>query len=231
MIQTFFEIDEDGYIVNKYKIDKHREEVPEYLVERWEGVISKPRYIREIGKWIEMAKDYEVLGFSSIDGVKREKDKELNKACSKAIVNGFKHTIDSVEYHFSYDKEAQVNFQETYHLFQNDVVNHVMWTARYGEGKVRIPLTKESFNEVYYESVKHKLNTISYYRDVLAVELSRAKTVDEIQAIRWQDNITIDAQAEIKSGNTIEDRIIKNEIAQAEGDAELLNILLMGMMM
>ena len=51
------------------------------------------------------------------------KKNAISKACHDEIVSGFSQTINGKAYTFSYDMEAQTNFQETYQLFQNNVSN------------------------------------------------------------------------------------------------------------
>ena len=230
MIRTYFEVDKNGYIVNKFKLDSAREDIPNYLVERWVGENENPRYIHSQKKWVDESRDWEKYGFNSIEEMKMFKDKELNKFCEKSILDGFNHTIDGMRYHFSYDREAQVNLQETYQLFQNNALETVMWTAHVHGGKVRIPLNKNMFYELYYTSVKHKLNTISYYRDILAPQIARAKTAEELEKIQWDRSIINDTN-ELKTDDTIEHRIESNLVAQAQGDAELVSFIMMGMMM
>lgn len=163
----------------------------------------------------------------TIETMRFEKSEEMNIACNRAILSGFDIENAGVSYHFSYDAEAQMNFQETYRLVEGGVVDSVTWTASLNGGKVRIPLSKELFYKVYFESVQHKLDTISKYRDVLIPRIGRAKTEDELALITW-DCEDVKKSVELNVDNIVDKRIDVNKITQAKGDLEILNIIMMG---
>jgi hypothetical protein len=129
----------------------------------------------------KLVKDEEyVLGL-----LKNAKDKELNKACSETIVGGFNHIIDGVEYHFSYDMEAQMNFQGGNDVLSSGLVPSIEWTVSRDGVYERIPITKEIMNELKIVILTHKDGAIKKYRNKLMPLVYAAKTPDEVYAITW----------------------------------------------
>lgn len=163
-----------------------------------------------------------------LENDKKIKSDELSIQTKEHILNGFNHEISGITYHFSYDNEAQMNLQDTMRLFDNNMINTVNWTAKLHSGKVRLILTKKTFEGMYMTSVKHKLNTISYYRDVLIPRIELCKTKEELDLIQWNDDEISDI-SQLKEDNTLEKRIEEVSMAQAQGDYELLSIIMMGM--
>lgn len=163
----------------------------------------------------------------TLEEMKKKKSVELRDKCGEFILSGFDVESEGIVYHFSYDSEAQMNFQETYRLIEGDVINSVMWTSSINSGKVRIPLSKDTFYKVYFASVKHKLNAISKYRDVLLPMISNAKTVEDVESISWESS-DIKKGVELRTDNIVDKRIDTNKVAQAKGDLEILKIVMMG---
>lgn len=210
MLKEYKKIDENGYVVENYVFDADIDTIPYDCKETWNPLTErffKPRYDFLTNRWVEgmSEQDIELNRYGPIDTYKKVKDAELNKACSEAILGGFDFSLDGVDYHFSYDNEAQVNFQETYTLFQNSVINDVMWTVTLGEGKFRLFLNKERFAKVYYASIQHKLRCIKYYRDKLTPLLTSATTYDMINDIVWDSSVYEDVA--ISTNNTIDNKI------------------------
>lgn len=173
--------------------------------------------------------------------LKRNKNDDLNKQCQDAILSGFDCEIGGIHYHFSYDQEAQINLQDTMRLFENNMVETVNWNARLHSGKVRLTLTKEQFEKVYVESVKHKLDTISKYRDELLPLVNQAKTKEELEAITWDTVPEAKVKSVLNTNKTIEKNVdkVNKKTAKLEVDndmtmsglLELTNMVLMGGMM
>lgn len=116
---------------------------------------------------------------------RRKKDLELNKACNAAIVYGFTHTIEGIEYHFSYDIEAQGNFRDAQTVLSKGVVEEITWTVRKDGEYTRIPITKEIMDELTLVILQHKDNNISKYRDFLMPLVNQSEEVEEIRSITW----------------------------------------------
>lgn len=116
---------------------------------------------------------------------KEEKDRELNKACERSILAGFKHTIDGVEYHFSYDMQAQQNFGDSRALLNDGVIPAVPWTVRVNGKYQRITVDKPEMDKITLSVLQHKTNNISKYRDTLLPMVENAQTLEEVNSISW----------------------------------------------
>lgn len=166
-------------------------------VEQWSSARSKENEIE-----IEIASDHEILYanhslFVYSEGVlirdsdyilldaKRRKDAELNQACEDAIMAGFEHTINGIEYHFSYDLQAQINFGDSRALLVEGIVPEVDWTVQTDGKYTRIPINKEIMDELTYAIFTHKQRQIGKYRGELMPLVNSATTVEEVSAINW----------------------------------------------
>lgn len=130
----------------------------------------------------ELVKDDSIL----LEMAKQRKDEELNRACQQSILNGFTHIIDGIKYHFSFDTEAQLNFQGAERLFTLGVIDEVRWTVHREDGSYdRIIIDKKLMDELSAVILKHKNNNISKYRDVLLPMVEKAETIEEVESITW----------------------------------------------
>lgn len=142
-------------------------------------VFENPRHFKyEDGTLI---KDESVL----LEIARQEKNLELADECNKAILSGFNYTINNIDYHFSFDVEAQLNFQGASLLFAQDKITELTWTVTNGDNYERIIITKEIMNELNIAMLQHKANNISRYRDILSPKLATATTIEEIQSLSW----------------------------------------------
>ena len=126
-------------------------------------------------------------------------------------------TINLLEHTFSYDREAQLNFQDTMRLFDNNMVEFVSWTATANEEKVRLKLNKEQFTQVYNESVKQKLEKIAHFRDELVPAIEAATTTEELEAIKWGNPGGL---VDFNESDTLAKKIRKVDSLEAEGTAQ-----------
>lgn len=117
--------------------------------------------------------------------LKEAKKELLGYECGVRIKEKFPCFVKMKTYLFSYDQEAQINLQDTMRLFDNNMIQDIMWTAEVDGEKVRIRLNKEEFTLIYNESVKQKLDKISHFRDVLVPLIDAAETEEEINAVEW----------------------------------------------
>ena len=130
---------------------------------------------------------------NSLDEAKERKNEELNIACQEAILSGFYHVIDGERYHFSFDMEAQLNFQGAERLFSMGVIDEVKWTVHREDGRYeRITINKEIMDKLSLVILKHKNDNISKYRDVLLPMVEKAETVEEVESITW-DSVSLDS--------------------------------------
>lgn len=120
-----------------------------------------------------------------MDNARKTKEAELSQACNFSISNGFDFKINNILYHFSFDTEAQLNFQGAERLLNGGVVESVMWTVHLGDGYARIPITKETMDQLTIAILLHKEQNIAKFRDVLMPLVEAATTVEEVQSICW----------------------------------------------
>ena len=162
---------------------------------------------------------------------KINKKKELSQKCHEEITSLFEAEIGGKKYGFSYDIEAQTNMQETYQMFQNNVINEIKWSARNNKEKVRVALNKSEFEKIYYEGIKHKQALISKLKDKLEPLVDSTKSKEELDSIHWDmedaDNVKLNI------GGTMDKNIQNLEISQEMSDTalmEFVNMVMMGMM-
>lgn len=120
-----------------------------------------------------------------IQYVKEAKEKEFKANCDNAILSGFYHTIDGIEYHFSFDFEAQLNFQGSERLLSSGVVPSILWTVSVNGSYTRIPIDNTIMQELTLEILMHKTKNIGKFRDILMPKVYAATTLEELEAITW----------------------------------------------
>lgn len=138
--------------------------------------------------------------------VKEVKIEKLKHICNKKIIDGF--TLDSE--HYSYSQEKQINFQDTYQLFLNNMITEISWNAYvYGE-KIRVLLDKDKFQRVYLAGVKHKVDTMSRLNDVLIPMVNSAESKEVVARIYWDEGLDSES-LKLDIGNTMRKKIEKVE--------------------
>jgi hypothetical protein len=163
-------------------IDVNNEVIPEDCKEGWGNLtLFDPIFDFTINGWVDNKPEEEILAH-----YRELKDWELNKACEQSILAGFTHTIDGVEYQFSYDMQAQTNFGDSRALLNDGVISQVPWTVKQDGKYTRISITKEIMDALTLTILMHKTNYISRYRDELLPRVTNAKTVAEIKAVTWE---------------------------------------------
>lgn len=162
---------------------------------------------------------------------KVDKKNELSRRCHENIISLFEVEIGGKSYGFSYDMEAQTNMQETYQMFQNNVINEINWSARSNEEKIRVTLNKSEFEKVYYEGIKHKQALISKLKDKLEPLVDSAESEEELNSIHW-DMEDVDS-IKLNIGGTMDKNIQSLEISREMSDIalmEFVNMVTLGMM-
>lgn len=124
-----------------------------------------------------------------LEDMKVKKDSELNTACRNAILDGFIHRVNGVDYHFSFDTEAQLNFQGAERLLNGGMTQEILWTVRKDGEYTRIPIDGKIINELVVAILKHKNDNVSKYRDILMPLVESATTIEEVNSISW-DSLT-----------------------------------------
>ena len=137
-----------------------------------------------------------------LEEIKKSKTDELKTICEQKIINGF--DIDGV--HYSYSQEKQINFQDTYQLFLNNMITEITWNAYVNGEKERVSLDKEGFQRVYLAGVKHKVDTISRLNDFLIPMIEEAESKEVVARIYWDEGLELD-ELELETGNEIDKRI------------------------
>lgn len=121
-----------------------------------------------------------------IEETKKLKDKELNLACQSAILSGFDFSINGIQYHFSYDLEAQSNIQELLTMYNAGINVDGKLTATDPNGnKVRVSIDKTTLDQLVVVAYNHKEEQLRKYREVLLPLVVQATSVKEIQSISW----------------------------------------------
>lgn len=159
---------------------------------------------------------------------KINKKNELSQECHEAIVSLLEVEIGGKKYGFSYDIEAQTNMQETYQMFQNNVIDEINWSARINKEKVRVTLNKSEFEKVYYEGIKHKQALISKLKDKLEPLVDSTKSKEELDSIHW-DTEDVDS-IKLNTGETMDKNIQSLEMSREMSDTALMEFVNMVMM-
>lgn len=183
MKKEYKEIDSEGLVVEGIVIEEG-EEIPKNCKPSWgsEESFYVPRWDSFQGKWVEQKSLT-----SPLDSMKVRKKEELSIACQEAILGRFPSTHGGIDYSFSYDKEAQLNFAERWNLFQNNMIPSIMLTAKAipGDEVNRIQVNREEFTVIYLDSIKHKENGISRLQDLLMPMVSNAVSIKQLADIHW----------------------------------------------
>lgn len=154
--------------------------------------------------------------------LRSSKKEELSKLCEENILSGFSVSLDK-EYRVSYDKEAQVNLQERWLLFENNMIESIVMTLHTKEGSARRAVNKEEFTKIYLASVKAKEDKISRLRDVLFPIVDEALSKKQLNAIQWDSEVVLPEEPSVvfDEENTIDKRINKAEGKNKQTDQKL----------
>lgn len=213
MLEEYKEININGKIIDSHIMNSEGD-IPKNYKKTWseEKSFYEPFWNFLKNDWDENISQSEILS-----QLKEPKKEQLERDCQGKIVKGFSFIIKQINYHFSYDQETQLNFQDTYNLFQNNLLEEIGWTARLNEKKVRIQLTKKNFFELYTASIKHKNECLNYLYDDLFVQLEKAETKEEIDLIEWKEsaeNLTFNTEETLDKKLTDVDVLGKETQAQ-----------------
>lgn len=156
----------------------------------------------------------------SLEIAKENKKLELSHACNTSITGRFSVNLNGVEYKFSNDMEAQMNFEKYARAFDKGLITEILWTAYDVDGSVvRITLTEEMFNIVYLEHLNHIQRNISKYRDFLMPMVENAKTVEEVNLIQW--SMSIPEQETTTEESPKEEVIVVEEAIEEDGESPI----------
>lgn len=180
-LKEYYEVDETGRRIDVHVLDDEVDEIPSNYIAGWgDRIFYNPIYDFQLQDWVETQ---DLSGI--LDEEKRQKDQELNEATNAAIAAGFDHTINGVTYHFSFDTEAQLNYQGAERLLSKGTLTSIDFTVFRDGTYERIPITAEEMEKISIAILMHKNRNIVKYRELLLPLVYEAKTVEEVRAITW----------------------------------------------
>lgn len=196
MLQEFIKIDESGYKVDVVLLDDEVEEIPFDCVKGWgsDTQLFRPRFDIGLQQWVEEKSQEEFL-----EEARLLKMQELNEACEFTIFGRFVATVRGVQYQFSNDVEAQMNFDKTDRAFDKARIVDVTWTCYDMQGNVqRLVMNQEEFEVVYVAHLSHITGNIERFRDQLAPLVQEAKSVEDLGNIKWEEDTPISDSSSLK---------------------------------
>jgi hypothetical protein len=160
------------------------------FISKWSSTSIQPT-MQELmdAMWAEKAGDNRTAE-QKLDDLRKNKQRELEASCADDLAYGYQYIKDGVQYRFSFDIEAQLNFQGGKPLLEKGIVPFIPWTAYDPDGKrVRINLTLEDLEGMELAQFHHKSDVTAKYNDLLLNHLYVATTEDDIKAISWGEMI------------------------------------------
>ncbi|PGQ88276.1 DUF4376 domain-containing protein [Priestia megaterium] len=182
-LKEYYEIDTStGKWIDIHVLDPEEDEIPDNYVLGWGGdkELFDPMYDFTTGQWVE-ARDAEYI----LNLAKQRKDAELNDAANRAIQAGFDHEINGVIYHFSFDTEAQLNYQGAERLLSKGTVTSIDFTVFRDNQYERIPIDAAEMEKLTLTIMMHKNRNIVKYRELLLPLVEEATTIQEVAKITW----------------------------------------------
>ena len=141
--------------------------------------------VKEDGKFVIKA-----IQEPSLEELKEQKIKQIDKETSESILAGFDYTINNIKYHFSYDSFDQQNFVDTASMCQlalsgvKGLPTSVTWNSYLEDGTlVQQEFDANSFLKLYTSgAIAHKATQMAIGgQRKAAVQL--AKTKEELDNI------------------------------------------------
>lgn len=182
MKKQYFNIDENGYIIDSILLDPFVDFIPPNFIPAWEAtkVLFTPKYCFETQEWIEGKSNEEIL-----EQAKISKIQELEEACSSTLVGYFTVEINGQSYSFSADAEAQMNFERVDRAFEKSRITDYTWTCYLDGELTRLNLNAETFETVYFAYLNHISSNIEKLRDFLSPLVKGATSIEEVKSIQW----------------------------------------------
>lgn len=133
------------------------------------------------------AEIYESTDNSSLtlDELKELKIGQLKYLCEQDILAGFDFTINGILYHFSFDVEAQMNFNGANSLFVEGLITEVEWTVTNNGQYERIILDKPTFDQIKLVAFNEKNNKIKRLRNDILPLVEVAESKSDVEVIVW----------------------------------------------
>lgn len=141
--------------------------------------------VKEDGKFVIKA-----IQEPSLEELKEQKIKQIDKETSNVILAGFDYTINGTSYHFSYDSFDQQNFSDTANMCQlalagtEGLPSSVVWNSYLEDGTlVQQTFDAQSFLALYTAgAMQHKATQMTIGGQRKA-KVWAAQTKEEIEAI------------------------------------------------
>lgn len=225
-MNNYYQVDRKGNPVEIYALYEG-DVVPEDFKLLWEYPqrFFSPIWDFKQRAWVENEDLTEKINLA-----KQAKKEELSLSCQEHILSGFNYKVNNVEYHFSYDREAQNNYQERWQLFQNNMIESIVVTGHTLNGEdVRLPMNKEQFDKLYLSSVMHKENCIKKLRDDLLPLLNSSNGMKDVESISWDMEVLTPKPETviIKDDKLLNREIQRLESETALGTNEIMNLMFM----
>lgn len=182
-MKIFIHVSENGEISGWSSTRNIDSEIEFDIAEDHEFLTTSPRKYLLING--ELVKNEQGI----LDRAIKLKDIELNESCKQSILSGFDHTLNGIKYHFSFDTEAQLNFQGSKSLLDSGIIQSINWTVTRDGVYERIPVTKEIMDELTFVILMHKDSNVKRYRDKLLPLVMQATTEEEINSINWNTEV------------------------------------------
>lgn len=124
-----------------------------------------------------------------LDRKRALKMRELNESCEHTIFGRFVATVRGIQYQFSNDVEAQMNFDKSDRAFDKGRITEVTWTCYDMQGNVqRLVMDATDFEVVYVAHLQHITGNIARFRDELAPLVHQAQSVEDLGKIKWEED-------------------------------------------
>jgi hypothetical protein len=184
-MKQVYRIDKDGFYIEPVILQDYENIPPMCVDTQPQDGLFKAKFIN--GYWVEgmSQDDINLLIGDPFTRLKKLKMAQLNEACNNSILSGFNHTINDITYHFSFDMEAQFNFQGAIMLFDKNLITEIEWTVTNNDVYERLLINKSIMDELTIKIFQHKDNNIKHLRNDLMPLVLAAKTEDELNLIKW----------------------------------------------
>lgn len=183
MLKQGSKIDESGFFIEEVIYDDSKEIDKDIIVvERPQG-LYKAKW--DGNKWIETVT-------VSLDTFKRIKVNELSLACNNAIINSFYSDADGTKKLYDFELENQVNLSIKAYQIQiaklaGQSIGNISY---YAKGETCHDYTAEQLLKLAQDGENWKTANIVKYKDKLKPMVLACTTVDEVNAIAWESDIS-----------------------------------------
>ena len=222
-------IDKHSHIFLRDGIDFDEKTEIGIVTEPFEGMLrakwdfDKKCWVETITPEERMCLEYGVNSIGeALSVVKEEKISELRLKCNERIIEGF--SVDGE--HYSYNQDNQINFQDTYQLFLNNMITQINWNAYVDGEKSRVSLDKDTFQRVYLAGVKHKQDCIIHLNDILIPLIESSTEIEALRAISWGEQKSLFRVSDEKNIAKKVENLSEDSVAQKSINEQVEDIVL-----